>query len=946
MKLFKNTKDYYIIKKSNLFDSEWFGSNYDLPDDINFIKYYLKYGVEKNLNPSREFDTAWYLMEYPDVKNSGMHPFVHYIRHGIKEHRLSRPLFQQNKDKFSLENQEYDPCFFRKNLDNIDEKDVNVAIFIKNDINNLLPTEYIRIVIPFYHLFLEKNFTPYIIHNEDIKCFSENFSKMDVIIVQRDSISENTAKILVEICKNNNIKLIYEIDDDLLGIDKNHPNYNEFIGKKEVIKYLIKNSDLVTVSTISLKEKLCSFNSNIKVIKNYSNDLLALNNNSFNSDIIKIGYMGTVTHKHDVKLIEKAIENVKKYFLKKGKKIIFETVGVSDEKISYANQINIPFKYSKYPYFIRWLKRVINWDIALAPLENSEINKSKSEIKYLEYGSLGIPGIYSDIGAYSEIIENYKNGILIENNSVEEWQSAIIGLIEDEELQKDIANNAKKDIENNYSIKLMVNSWCNLFEELLTKEKLHIFNKCPLKLLVNPFFNKEYMDVVESGLWYELEYPIAHQDTIYHFLSKGVFEGYNPFIEFNTLDYIEKNNIDIIKTNPLVHFIRKYNRKFKYNHLNSNNIEDISQNLENKVSIIVPIYNAYDDVKKCIESVLKYSTIDFELILINDKSTDVRIDKLLEYYQKNPNVNVINNSVNKGFVASINIGLKNSNHDVILLNSDTIASPNWIQKLTIAAFSNEKIATVTPFSNSAGVFSVPLGNPNNLIPENLGINGVSNIVEKVSNHVYLRVPTGNGFCMFIKRKAIDTIGYFDEKTFGRGYGEENDFCMRAIENDMLNIIDDSTFIFHNEGSSFGEEKQMLIDKNIRLLEQKHPDYGNKVHKFINSDEFKDMKYIISDGIKNHSFCKKRVLYVGSFINLKSDENENFLLTAHNHLKLYYFDNELFKVKEFPANSIDEICFNVLINLGIDELVIENHDLNLEKSKNLMDFLMKETKYWS
>lgn len=945
MKILKDTKDYYIIKKSDLFDTEWFKNNYDLPGDINLIKYYLKNGIEKELNPSKDFDTKWYLNEYDDVKNSGIHPFVHYIRHGIKEHRLSMPLFVQNSDKFSLENQDYNPCFFNNNLDDIDENNVNIAFFLKNDLNNMLPTEYIRLIIPFYHLFLEKNFSPYIFHNDDIINFSEkNFRKFDVIIVQRDSIDEKTAKYLVKLCKYNKIRLIYEIDDDLLDIDKTHPNYYEFLGKKEVIKYLIKNSDVVTVSTMFLKEKLCYLNSNIKVIKNHSNDMLALKNNSFKSDAIKIGYMGTLTHKNDVKLIEKAINNVKEYFSKKGKKIIFETVGVTDEKIDCGDSINIPFKYSKYPYFIRWLKRIVNWDIGLAPLENNEFNKSKSEIKYLEYTSLGIPGIYSDVGAYGEVIENNKNGILIENNSVDEWQSAIINLIENIELQKDVVNNAQNDIKNNYSIELMVNSWFKILGELLTKEKLQIFNKDSLKLLVNPFFNKEYKEIVESGLWNKEEYPIVSQDTIYHFLSRGVFEGVNPYIGFNTLDYVEKNHIDINKANPLVHFIRKFNYKFKYNFLNANNIEDISKNLENKISIIVPIYNAYEDVKKCIESVLRYTTLDFELILVNDKSTDERISKLLNCYQNNPEVMVINNDINLGFVASINIGLKNSNNDVILLNSDTIVTPKWIQKLIISAYSDEKIATATPFSNNAGVFSVPKSNQENFIPDNLGINGFSRIVEKASNHVFLRVPTGNGFCMFIKRKSFDCVGYFDEKTFGRGYGEENDFCMRIIDAGLLNIIDDSTFIFHNNSSSFGDEKQKLIEANIRLVEEKHPDYMDRVHNFVNSSEFKNMKCIISDALKSNDFCKKRVLYVSSSDNVKSDENENFLLTVNNHLMLYYSDKNLFKIKDFSFGTVDEICFNIIINLGIDELVIENHNLDLEKSKKLMYYLMKEKKY--
>ena len=589
MKILKNIKNYYIIRKSNFFDESWFKNNYNLQEGFNPIKYYLKYGIEKGLNPSRYFDTLWYLKEFPDVNINGMHPFVHYILHGAEEHRLSMPLFVKNDDKFSLENHDYNLCFFNKN-EYIDVNDVNVAIFIKNGLENLLPTEYVRLIIPFYHLFLEKNFKPYIFNNDSNEFSEENFKKFDVVIVQRDAIDENTAKCIVKMCKIYNIKLIYELDDDLLKIDKNHPNFDEFVGKKSLIKYLISNSDMVTVSTDYLKKKLISFNPKVVVIKNSLNDMLCLNNNSFGSDTIKIGYMGTLTHKHDVKIIEKVIDDVKKYFSKKGKTVIFETIGVSDEKIDCAIPINIPFKYSKYPYFIRWLKRVVDWDIALAPLENNEFNKSKSEIKYLEYTSLGIPGIYSNIGAYSNVIENNKTGILIdEDNSVDEWYSAIIDLIENDYLRKNIVKNAKIDVNNNYSIDSMVNSWIDIFNEVLTNDKLEIFNKNPLKLLVNPIFNQEYFGVVESNLFKRDEYPVVNHDPVYHFLTVGVFKGYNPSNEFDCKKYSEIKGINMGEVNPFVHFIEKHVLKFN-NVLSNENIEDICQNLKRKVSIIIPIW--------------------------------------------------------------------------------------------------------------------------------------------------------------------------------------------------------------------------------------------------------------------------------------------------------------------------------------------------------------------
>lgn len=934
MNFLKNTKDYHIIKKSNLFDVNWFKNNYNLSEDINPIKYYLKYGIEKNLNPSKDFHTLWYLKEYNDVKNSRMNPFVHYIKHGISEHRLTRPLILENEDKFSLINQDYNPCFFKDCIEDIKKNEVNIAFFIKNDVENLLPTEYIRVVIPFYHLFLQKNFNPYFF-NDFSKINLVDFKNIDIAIIQRDALTENEAHFLVDFCKTNNIKIIYEIDDDLISIDKNHPNYYEFVDKKKTIEYLVSCCDTVTVSTQHLKEKLSNLNTNIKVIKNSLNDMLTLKNNFKRSNVIKIGYMGTLTHKNDVKIIEDAINNVKKYFSKKGKQVIFETVGVSDEKIECSNPINIPFKYSKYPYFIRWLKQIIDWDVAIAPLENTQINQSKSEIKYLEYSSLELPGIYSNIGAYSQVIKNNETGILV-NNSTEEWQYALIKLIENNNLRNQIVNDAQNDIKTNYSIESMIDSWESLLKNLLPDEKLVEFNKSSLQLLTNPLFNQDYQTIYHSQLFDENYYNVSNQNKIYHYLTIGVFKGLNPSNDFNTVEYIKNNDIAVSQVNPLVHFIEKFENKFKYNFLTEQNIDDICQILGKKVSIIIPVYNAYDETKKCIESVLKYSNY-YELILINDKSTDKRVPELLNSYSEDSNVTIINNENNLGFVASVNVGLKNSSNDVILLNSDTIVTPNWLNKLKIAAYSDKRIATVTPFSNNAGVFSVPISNRNNFISKNLGLFGTSNIVEKASNHVYMRVPTGNGFCMYIKRKAINSLGYFDEKTFGRGYGEENDFCMRAIEKGWENIIDDSTYIFHDDSSSFGKEKQYLIQKHMDVLNKKYPTYSNEVNEFINSKKFKNMGKNIDNALKNEGFDKKRVLHINNSKKyLGIDENENYLFYVGEHLILYYLQNHnLFKIKEWQSNLIDEICFNIIINFSIDALYECN--FSLEKSKFLIEY---------
>ena len=77
-------------------------------------------------------------------------------------------------------------------------------------------------------------------------------------------------------------------------------------------------------------------------------------------------------------------------------------------------------------------------------------------------------------------------------------------------------------------------------------------------------------------------------------------------------------------------------------------------------------------------------------------------------------------------------------------------------------------------SNNATLASVPDFMSENTIPSDFTIEEYAGIVERCSMNLFPEIPTANGFCMYIKREAINNIGLFDEKTFGKGYGEEND----------------------------------------------------------------------------------------------------------------------------------------------------------------------------
>jgi GT2 family glycosyltransferase/glycosyltransferase involved in cell wall biosynthesis len=252
-------------------------------------------------------------------------------------------------------------------------------------------------------------------------------------------------------------------------------------------------------------------------------------------------------------------------------------------------------------------------------------------------------------------------------------------------------------------------------------------------------------------------------------------------------------------------------------------------------TIIIPVYNAYEDTKKCVESVIQHTDHKHPILIVDDASTDLRIKKLLgEFSLTQSHISVVENFDNLGFVKTCNLAFSASDGstDVVLLNSDTVVTPNWLDKLINAAYSEKNVATVTPLTNNGTICSVPIWLESNDIPAGHTIISFASLIENISLKEYPQIPTAVGFCMYIKRDVLNKVGYFDAVNFGRGYGEENDFCCRATNSGYIHIIDDSTFVYHSGSKSFGAQKLKLIEENSNTLTKLHPNYFPSVEKFI------------------------------------------------------------------------------------------------------------------
>ena len=252
------------------------------------------------------------------------------------------------------------------------------------------------------------------------------------------------------------------------------------------------------------------------------------------------------------------------------------------------------------------------------------------------------------------------------------------------------------------------------------------------------------------------------------------------------------------------------------------------------IEIVVPIFNAALDVAKCLAALKEHTPAFARVWLVDDASTEGQIGAMLEAFKARAQfgVQILSNCKNLGFIGSVNRALTLIKGDVLLLNSDAIVTRDSILAIARAAELVPNAASITPWSNNAEICSFPNFCVNNAVPANL--DELAGACATLTPR-YPELPTGVGFCMFMSQFALRRLGLFDSATFGRGYGEENDWCRRALGFGMRNILCDNAFVAHSGGRSFAATGETPGGENLRRLSARYPGYQESVARFIAAD---------------------------------------------------------------------------------------------------------------
>ncbi|MFT4037602.1 MAG: glycosyltransferase [Thermomicrobiales bacterium] len=250
------------------------------------------------------------------------------------------------------------------------------------------------------------------------------------------------------------------------------------------------------------------------------------------------------------------------------------------------------------------------------------------------------------------------------------------------------------------------------------------------------------------------------------------------------------------------------------------------------IDIIICVHNAQEDVRRCLDAVIRHTEAPYRLTIVDDASDAETATALREFVANQPAARLLRNPRRQGYTRSANRGLQAASGDVlVLLNSDAIVTPGWLGAMLACLRSDARLGIVGPLSNAASYQSVP---------ERFGVDGdwsvnpappgwdagaIAAAVARVSDHAFPRVPLVNGFCFMVTRAVIEAIGAFDATAFPDGYGEENDFCLRAADAGFALAIADQAYVHHAKSRSYTHAQRRALGKAGRAVLQER--YGRE-----------------------------------------------------------------------------------------------------------------------
>lgn len=253
------------------------------------------------------------------------------------------------------------------------------------------------------------------------------------------------------------------------------------------------------------------------------------------------------------------------------------------------------------------------------------------------------------------------------------------------------------------------------------------------------------------------------------------------------------------------------------------------------VAIILVNYNGSSDTIDCIKSLSLLREVEYEIVVVDNCSTDDSVDKLKQY-QKEYSFTLLQTEQNNGFSYGNNIGIKYAkNADFyLLINNDTVVTPDFLKKLIAEFQKNPKCGVTTPkilyYSQPNKIwYAGGSFNQRTARSEHYHYNQNNNINDK---HPH-KVTFASGCCLCISRNTIKKIGLLNEDFFL--YEEDTEFCCRVTEAELEIVYIPDSVIYHKVSASTGEGSPMSQYYTVRnkySLIRMHFEGRNKIFAYL------------------------------------------------------------------------------------------------------------------
>lgn len=262
------------------------------------------------------------------------------------------------------------------------------------------------------------------------------------------------------------------------------------------------------------------------------------------------------------------------------------------------------------------------------------------------------------------------------------------------------------------------------------------------------------------------------------------------------------------------------------------------------VDVLVPVYEGLHETLECLDSVLRNAHLnrtEHRLVVLDDATPNSALQNALVALAEAGSIHYVRQPTNLGFIRNTNRGMALSpDRDVVWLNADTRVHGNWLDRLREVAYQADDIASVTPFTNNGELMSFPASRISHDMPDAEQHAQLDQLAAGLPQDA-VEIETGCGFCLYIKRSALNAVGYLDEVHLLRGYGEETDWCLRARSLGWRHMGAPRVFVAHQGGISFGNEKALRVAHNNAILRRRYPDAPGRYQRFCLRDPLHDVR---------------------------------------------------------------------------------------------------------